>query len=138
VDVAEAGQRVHLGRAMADCPGQLQRLLVVVGGLLVPALPPADLGKADQRVQLTGAVGDGEGGVQGLLVEGFGLVVAAAAAEVPVQDGRQVEEVSRRAVRGSGDSRSGSLLVSSRSFASSSAGRWSARSRSTHRSTAAR
>jgi hypothetical protein len=36
----------------------------VVGGLLVPALPPADVADAGQRVQLTDAIAGGAGELQ--------------------------------------------------------------------------
>ena len=60
--------------------GELQHLLVVVDGLLVPALQPVDVAEADQRLHLGRLVAGGAGGGQRLLVEGFGVVVGAVGA----------------------------------------------------------
>jgi hypothetical protein len=57
--MAEAEQRDGLGRLVAGCPGELQCLLVMVGGLLVPALQPMDVAEAGQRGQLGGLVAGG-------------------------------------------------------------------------------
>ena len=54
-----------------------------------------DLAEAGQRVHFGGLVAGGAGGGQRLLVEGVGVLVLAAGAQVPVQDGRQVQQVLR-------------------------------------------
>ena len=51
---------------MAGGAGKLQRLLEVVGGLLVPALHPVDVAEAGQRGQLGVAVAGGAGELQRL------------------------------------------------------------------------
>nr|WP_239137283.1 hypothetical protein [Dactylosporangium siamense] len=52
-----------------------------------------DVIEPGHRVHLAGAVAGGMGVEQGLVVQGFGVVVAAPGAQVPVQDGRQVQDV---------------------------------------------
>ena len=77
MDYAEANQRGLLAVAFADGAGELQRPLVVVGGLLVPALGAMDVAEAGQCVQLGRLVAGDGGELQRVLVVVGGLLVPA-------------------------------------------------------------
>ena len=99
-DGAEVGQRGGLAPAVADRGRRGQRPLVVVGRLLVAALPPADDAEVGERHRLGGAVAEQAGRVVRAAVHGHRVGVVAAGLQVAVQDGRQPGGVTRPAVGG--------------------------------------
>src|SRR5580693_742385 len=73
---------------------------MVVGGLLVPALPPADDAEVGERHRLGGAVAEQAGRVVRAAVDRHRVSVVAARLQVPVQDGGQPGHVTRPALGG--------------------------------------